>query len=251
MAHDHIGIPKFIEKGFSYNNQVYVSDVLRDKRYVMSVDRLGTENNYYDEDVEKQILASGIESSFSQFYNDFCGTRDIKFMKQILDLNTALIEEFFSFMFMRAKKTLEQVNRESITSQVFGNIDHSELLRIQLLIQTNPLQIIGKKFSFYPLVNLSKTLFIDNSIGFGLMKNKKEEYSFIIPLNTRVAILISRNMEQIDNGFFIESNGDYKVDRINKRIIDMEKALGNGFFFGYEKSSIENYTSYYKSIKAE
>ncbi len=250
MAHDHVGIPKFIEKGFSNNNQVFVFDTIRNKRYPMSIDRLGTENDYYDEDVEKIILANGIEDNFSQLYNDFCGTQDIRTMKKILDLNVELVEQFFSFMYLRAKKTLEQINNESITTKIFGDLDHSELLRIQTVINTNPLKIIGEEYSFYPVINFSKRLFLDNSIGFGLMINKEKEYSFVIPLNARVAILISGNKELTDFDYlYIESTGDNKTNVINKCLVRMEKVLGNGFFFGCDEHLIDEYTNYYKIVK--
>lgn len=67
MANDHVGVPRFIEQGFANKTQVYKYDLIRKKEYRESIDTLGTENNYYDDDVEKEILASGIENQFSLF----------------------------------------------------------------------------------------------------------------------------------------------------------------------------------------
>lgn len=67
MSHDHIGIPRFIQNGFSDNGRVFVYDLIRDKQYSSSIDILGTKNNYYDEDVEKKILSSGVETQFGLF----------------------------------------------------------------------------------------------------------------------------------------------------------------------------------------
>ena len=33
MSHDHVGIPKFIEKGFSDKEKVYVYNLMSDKVY--------------------------------------------------------------------------------------------------------------------------------------------------------------------------------------------------------------------------
>lgn len=166
-------------------------------------------------------------------------------MKSILDLNTKLVEQFFSFMFLRAKKSLETINNESITSAVFGNLEHSELLRIQTIIKVNPLQIIGEKYCFYPLVNLSDCSFINNSIGFAIMISKNKEISIIIPLNEKIAIFISNNSELRAYEFlYIESEGAEKVDEINTSISIMEKEYGNGFIFGSSKELIEKYKDF-------
>lgn len=170
-------------------------------------------------------------------------------MKFILDANTNLIEQFFSFMFLRAKKSLESINNESITSLVFGSLSHSDLLRIQMAINMNPLKIIGDKYKFYPLVNFSKIGFINNSIGFGLMINKANDKMFVIPLNTRVAILISKAEEIEENDcLYIEPEGYEKADRINKSISKMEKEYGNGFIFGKEKDLICKYKSFIAEV---
>ena len=76
------------------------------------------ENNYYYDDIEKEILASGIKTQFGLFYNNFYKTTNPNKMKAISDANIKLLEQFFSFMFLRAKKSLETINNESITSVI-------------------------------------------------------------------------------------------------------------------------------------
>ena len=250
MSHDHIGVPRFIEKGFSKNCQVYVYDVIREKEYKMSIDRLGTKQNYYDKDVEENLLANGIENNFSQLYIDFCNANRVSKKKEILDQNLELVTQFFSFMYMRSKKTLNQVNNESITAKLFGEMRHSDLLRLQSLTKTNPLKIIDEKYILYPIVNNSETLFINNSIGFGMMINKEGKYSFVIPLNTHNAILITRDLDSLEfDGFLIETGENEKADSINKVIVRTEKVIGNGFFFGKEEKSIFKYIEYFHAIK--
>ena len=111
-------------------------------------------------------------------------------------------------MYMRSKKTLNQVNNKSITAQLFGEMRHSDLLKLQSLTKTNPLKIIDEKYILYPIVNNSETLFINNSIGLRMMVNKEGKYSFVIPLNTYVAILITRDMNNLEfDGFFNRNRG--------------------------------------------
>lgn len=249
MSNDHVGIPRFIQRGFADKNRVIKYDLIRDKQYSESIDTLGTEKEYYDDDVEKEILASGIENQFSLIYNSICNTKKPDEIKQILDSNTKLVENFFSFMFLRAKKSLELVNKESLTSKIFGDLSHSDLLRIQTRVKVNPLQIIGNTYYFYPLINFSNVLFINNSIGFGFMINKQKQISIILPFNTRVAILISNDNELKDSdSFYIAPDGTNKTDIINKSISKMEKEYGNGFIFGFRKEEIEKYKNFIKEV---
>lgn len=57
MSHDHVGVPKFI-KSFSIDDRVFCYNLKIDRFYGCSIDRLGTKNNYYDEDVEKRNIIS-------------------------------------------------------------------------------------------------------------------------------------------------------------------------------------------------
>lgn len=104
QCHSHIGIPRIIEKGFSNNNQVSVFDTIRNSIYKASINRLGTKNNYYDEDVEKELLAKNVEKHFSEFYKNFCDSKNINEMQKVLNSSTEVIQYFLGFMFMRTKK---------------------------------------------------------------------------------------------------------------------------------------------------
>ncbi len=251
MSHDHVGIPRFIEKGFSNNNEkAYCYNLKNDKGYCVSIDRLGTQKNYYDEDVEKELLAQKIEKQFSLFYNDFCGTTNPNIMTNILKENTKLVEQFFSFMFMRSKKTLNIFNNNSISSKMLGNLSHSDLLRTNLEIQTNPFKMIGDEYRFYPLINLSSKHFINNSVGFCAIENKNNITAFFIPLDFRVGILITNDDYLNGSDFtFIDPNGINKADLINKKICITEKEIGNGFIFGESKELVTPYIDYIKKIK--
>ena len=121
QCHSHIGIPRIIEKGFSNNNQVSVFDTIRNSIYKASINRLGTKNNYYDEDVEKELLAKNVEKHFSEFYKNFCDSKNINEMQKVLNSSTEVIQYFLGFMFMRTKKTLDIINDKSPLSKICGN----------------------------------------------------------------------------------------------------------------------------------
>lgn len=250
MSHDHVGVPKFIENGFSNDGKVYCYNLKVDKSYYDSINKLGTKNNYYEDDVEKELLAQGVELQFSLFYNDFCGTTDPNQMSKILSSNINLVEQFFSFMFMRSIKTLDIINKNSLSSKLLGDLNHSELLRLHSKLQTNPFKMIGDNYRFYPLVNLTSIHLINNSVGFGLLINSNHEISFFIPLNIRVGILITNETTLKDSDFtYIGPNGTNKTDLLNKRICYAEKVIGNGFIFGDNKELVASYIDFIKQLK--
>ena len=245
MSHDHVGVARFVENGFSIKEKTFCFNIHQQKLYQTSIDRLGVENNYYDIDVEKNLLAAGIEKQFWLFYKDFCGTRNPELMIGILKNNKELVTQYFSFMYFRSKKILEQANNEGISSKYLRKINHSEILRLQSIMQTNPLQMIGNSYDFYPVINFSRTLFINNSIGFGMKINKNKEVSIFIPLNIRVGILITNDLKiEEDEFYYIEPTNTDQANNINIWICNIEKYMGNGFIFGTPKELIASYINH-------
>lgn len=251
MSQDHVALPKFIQRGFSIKDSVHVYDLIRNKDYGCPINRLGTESNYYDEDVEKEILSQGVELEFSKFYNIFCNMTDFDKMPIIIKDNINLITQFFSFMFSRAKKTLDIVNKESITVKMLGDISHSELLRLQLNIKTNPLEMAGQDYKIFPLVNFTGQSFINNSLGFSILVDKDSSYySFFIPMRTDLGIFISSDeMIKDKDLLYIEPNGKHRVEKLNKSICELEIEYGNGFIFGESKDILFPYIEWIKDKK--
>ena len=56
------------------------------------ITHLGTQNNYYDDDVEKILLADDVDADFAEFYNSFCGSKSHKDMFWALWFNIATIK---------------------------------------------------------------------------------------------------------------------------------------------------------------
>ena len=124
-------------------------------------------------------------------------------------------------------KTLNEINKESITAKIFGDISHSELLRINSLINVYPFKIIGESYSFYPLLNLSSINFINNSVGYSILINQNKKISFFIPLTTNKGILITNN-ENLKNKewTYIEKDALESIEHMNKTICRTEKVIG-------------------------
>ncbi len=245
MSHDHIGITRLVESGFANHGKVYVYDTIRQKSYWSSIDRLGTENNYYDKDVEKWLLSENIEKQFGQFYKDFCVTLDLKKMVRILSNNKELVSQYYSFMLFRSKRFLDFVNGQDLTKQTFGSLDHSEFLRFLFADGYKALTANEEEYFLSPVVNLSETTFINNSVGFCLLKKVNERQPIFIPLNTRVGILADHATSTKEKTvFLIEPGGDHRADVFNKSICNTEKGFGNGFIFGKDTEILKRYVEY-------
>ncbi len=250
MPNNHVGIAKSIEKGFSMKKHVFEYDWLRDSLFSSNIDNLGVEKNYYNRYVEKDILANGIEKKFSTFYYAFCSEKNSDGMVRLLLENKELFSTFFSFMFMRSKKSLEIVNKYSLTRKAFGDVSHSELLEFQCISSINCFDIIGKDYFLYPLINCSNHPFINNSIGFCFIYDKNSQPSCIIPMNSGLAVWASSIRPDSHNYYFIESQNDVGAININKSLCQTEIAYGNGFIFGRDKIVIEKYKKYIQILNS-
>lgn len=251
MSHDHVGVPRFIEEGFSNSGRVYCYNLVIDKIYPTNTERLGTKNNYYEDDVEKDILAQDVEHQFSLFYKDFCSTRDPDVMVKILNLNQQLVKEFLSFMCMRSKKVLDEINKNCLSASPRGKVlSHSELLRKNSLLKVDFLKMIENKHSYHPLINCSKTHLINNSVGYGIILLGGKVNSFYMPLNYRVGILVTSDVEtQNGDVIWITPSEDKKAMLLNQSICVTEKVLGNGFIFSEEKELLKSNANFIKGVK--
>ena len=250
MSNCHVGIPRFIQEGFATSGIVVSYDTKLDRIRKSPIEKLGTSVNYYDEDVEKDLLANQVEAEFSKFYRDITSTKNPDFILSIVLNNKELITQFFSFMYMRAIKMVDEVNKISLSSAIFGDIDHSELLRIQSHIMVNPLKMIGEDYNILPFLNFAKTKFINNSLGLGAMVLKTGKVVFFMPLNTRLGLIFCDKEYSGDSEFFYaEPNNVDDVNRLNEAMVQFEHGYGNGFLFGNNKNDLKEFVEIYRNLE--
>lgn len=236
-SRDHVGIPKFIELGFAKNEQAFCFNFRNHQIYEINVKKLGVEKDYYTEDVEKDILANGIEKDFSEFYRKYIKT-DVPFDKSNLIIaNQKVIVNFFSFMFMRSKENKNFININSKASPLFGDLSHSELLKTNNELRIDCFKLLGDKYSLHPLINLSAMNFINNSVGWSLC-TREGEVSILVLLDTKNAILASAQHNNDFEPIYIFENQEKMVLETNKWTRLTERTAGNGFIFGKEKNDI-------------
>lgn len=240
VMHSHIGVPKFIQKGFSKNNSVAKLDIANKKIYFESIDRLGTENNYYTDTIEKQVLAMGVEANFSSFITKLKNEEKIYLTQKIIKENINSILEFVKFAYARSKRVFNKVKNENVTTELFKDFSHSTFLGITSQIDCNPLQMLDDGITIFVVINETEKNFINNSVGFGYNVNKKNKFSFFwIPIETKKGIIIKTYEEKdLETTHYIADRLNY-VEQLNMIMFLTEKCLGNGFIFGQEKKDVE------------
>ena len=238
MSNDHVGVPKKVMLNFSQKNHVYCYDFVRKKDYSSHVEALGVEHNYYDDDVEKGILANDVEGKFSPFAETFAINVSIEnwdYINELVDQHKSIIARMFSFMYMRAKKTLEQMNEETIIGQAIGGFNHSELLRVIYNMEMDIIGMLGDKYDFCPIVVYGQQdELINNSLGFTIMF--LDTVSIFMPICTKGGILITQSKKYKGKQLFLSDS--LSVDKMNKSLSTFEKAWGNGFVFGRRKEDV-------------
>lgn len=249
MSHDHVGIPKFIQKKFSKNNQVYCYDYIRKKEYYVSIDRLGVEKNYYEKNVEINILSNDIENRFAPFFDKYLKNDNSQNKLIMLLENEKLVIEFLIFMIYRSKKYLSKINGESIINNTITPLNHSELLRY---LNDEKVKIIDNNSDFrcFHIINKTNEPFINNSIGFAFFKTRTNEEVYYMPLNLTEGLFITNVSDIICNvDGFIESESNLIIESLNEKISIYEKNNGNGFIFGYDMKSVQKYVNLFENKK--
>jgi hypothetical protein len=84
---DHVGVTREIEEEWAINHHVFCYSLLSKKAYPISVQKLGAEGGYYQGDVEKDLLADGVEADFGKFLHLYNREDDPIKLNEILSAN--------------------------------------------------------------------------------------------------------------------------------------------------------------------
>lgn len=237
--HSHVGIPKCLQLEFSNKEQIQVYDFARNKTYSCNCDRAGTENHYYDEETEK-ILSEKVESSLGVLIKELRACFNNVEFTNCLQRNTDVLEAFFKFQLQRSKKMLEGVNKKSISTKIFGDLSHSEMIKILDKSDANILNMLEGSLFALRIVCDDDLFLITNSLGFYcVLDNKKLKY-FIIPLSNKDAICIQSGFDK-ENPYSHYTLDERHCDYLNKSCYEFEKALGNGYIYAKEKFELEKF----------
>ncbi len=248
---DHVGVAKFVMRGFSINNQVFCYNVLYSKSYKISVNKLGTINGYYDREVEQQLLANGIESGFASVYYQILGETNLERMCEITNENKITIQNYLSLMYSRSRVILKMVNDDRKFLEQFGVLTHSNLLVINKKLKNNFLRIIGEEYVIIPfkLLNCHAKI-VNNSIGFGISINKHNKISIYFPFNSELLLLFVGVSNKPAYAYrTISSDEESLVKMINEIMCFTEYFFGNGFIFGINQSTVQNCMELFKDIE--
>lgn len=244
MSHCHIGVPKFIENGFSKNHKVAKIDLIRKKIYFESIDTLGTKKNYYDKVIENALLSKGVETRFSSFITKLKSEKKMYLTQTIIKNNIDTILEFVKFAYLRSTAVFESVKSGSITADMINNFSHSVFLAISSQIYCNSLQMLNDEITIFMVINETEKNFINNSLGVGYRISKKCNFSFFwLPITTTKGIIIKTFEDRdLEITHYIADTLNC-VEELNEIIFLTEKAIGNGFIFGESEEDIKSFNN--------
>lgn len=227
----HIGIPKCLLNYFAENDSVNVYSLSNKREYKQKANKAGTENNYYDEEVE-QILSCRIETRLGALLKDLGNASSIEEKIRIINNNVETLNDFVVFQFQRAKIALKDYNENSVFA-VFGSLDHSTYIRLLSQLDSHKISLLTllKQPMLATLaVNNDAECFITNSIGLYFTTLNKRMNRIVIPINSHEAIIIEDGNVDDSKVPFYELDGK-DVSALNRFCYFFEKFLGNGYLY--------------------
>jgi hypothetical protein len=164
VINSHIQITQGLLRGFSFKEsdgeKVYYLNLENNNIGKEKIRILGSEKYYYSEQNEEFL--GKIENDFGQTVDKIKKFQKQKLMNIVIDKNDFFnIKQFFEYSFIRSEKYLEQINKESISSQLLGSFKHDDIIEISK--NTN----IAKLFNYF-----KTNIIINNSnINFVIPRN--------------------------------------------------------------------------------
>lgn len=241
----HIQVTKALLKNFSYRTEEgYKVDYLDLRTNLIrteKINKLGTSTDYYSDECEEflKVFVEGKLGPISKKAKEFA-KGNIDTIKITLE-DREDIRKFFHFSFLRSEQTLKLLNKESLTSVLFGGYTHSDLINIGANVELTSL------FSNHEatlLLNKTECGFVLPRNCFYSFKRKTQDFlTYILPLNNKVALTLIEKSEfqkHINDGYLYYNKIDdiNTIHVLNEFAIDTEKQINSEFVVG-KKEELE------------
>lgn len=236
MSHhnSHVGIPNTLLNSFSNSKPLFVTNLIQNKVYESKPNKTGTIKDYYDDSAE-ELLSKELETSLGVFLKNIKSLDKMYDITNYINENHGVLDKFIKFQLQRSKKSLDTFNNHSLTAKYFGNLTHSDYLRITADVENiNMLSLIGGRLFARVCVANENSSFVTNSIGFYFIPNadKKTIKSIIIPYEAKCAIYIEQYVENKASHYYVP---DEYIKLLNKHCYYFELNVGNGFIISTNK----------------
>lgn len=242
----HIGIPNVLEKQFTNaDGYAYVLNIDSKKILRLAPKNIGVQKGYFDSNAEK-YLSQELETGLGKFLHKFNYARDGLQSTNLIYQNLPLITEFIKIQFLRSPKGLGMINKYSISSKIFGDLNPSQLIYFSKDLNSNLLQLIKGECCARTLFSNELDL-VTNSLGFCLWLEKNEPF-FFIPTCSQKGIVIGGHQfqSQVENFSHINVPKDQSLI-FNKHMIIWEKTgFGLGFVLCRSKELVESLSVFLK-----
>lgn len=233
----HVGLPLNLIREFNNAGKVFVKDVIRNKTFATNGTNVGVEKGYYGERCE-EFLSYEIEGPFHELINEVLSFSTNYEKTNFINANHLLLETFIRIQFLRSAQMLDSVNRESISSKVFGQISHENLIAIMANKPGSLLDLIeGKKYARIVINESLDYSFIDNSIGFYTVNKEVKNLAFCIPISPNILIYIGKVDDKLISHYYSDTN---TTKSLNKFCALTENAIGNGFLIAHDEKDFNS-----------
>ncbi len=241
----HIQVTQSLMRGFSFStkdgDKVKYLDLTDNEIKEEKVRLLGSQKFYYDEDAEEYLAK--IESDFGHVIYKiklFSKNKLSNIELNSQDLNA--IKNFFEYSLKRDPRLLKEINKDSISSKILGNLTPSNLIRIVYEDKNFPKYF--DDFSVNVLINNTNIGFIlPSSVYYPFKKHNYNSEMYILPVNGKTSIVLIHNNDYskfIDEKelFYLKMNDEPSIKFLNEAALKYSVNQDNSFVIG-EISELE------------
>lgn len=233
----HVALPLNLICQFYNGNKVFVKDIIRNTQFAADGTNVGVKKGYYGKNCEG-FLSCEIEGPFHELIQKALSFSTNHEKTNFINANHLLLETFLRIQFLRSVQMLDSVNRESISSKVFGPISHESLIAIMANKPGSLLDLIeGKKFARIVINESPDYSFIDNSIGFYTVNKEIKNLAFCIPISPNFLIYIGKADDKLISHFYSDAD---TTKALNIYCLLTEKAIGNGFLIAHDEKDFNS-----------
>ncbi len=247
--HNHVAVPKFIEKGFSTNDRVFVYNKKNDKVYQSSIDRVGVQNSYYDQRVE--ALLQEQENRVAPIIARIINANNVEQKQDMVMESKEIISRFLNLMLLRSKGMFELFLHSFAKEMTIEEKRKLCSWFLEALCCNKKIDIFTMMSQCYEIHIVENRCndvhFINNSIGLSLKLNKLGKLiSVYCPLSSNFMLQV-KEAHYSDYGCYFYTEQNNHINEVNKSICLTENKAGYGFIFANDKVSVETYKVFCKN----
>lgn len=240
----HIQITQAILKGFAHRSEdgykVFYLDLSDNNIKEEKINKLGTELNYYDADVEK-FLNDEVENKIGELIKQMKDFEKGKYVKFIFTPEIhVIIRRFFKYSFIRSTKIVKIANKKSELASVLGLCTTNNIIKF---VDDSILDPFYNSYDSDIIINSSKVEFVAPRNCFYSIHTEGKFAKYVLPISPKIGFILIRKSEL--NCVYINGQHHYmnitddEIARgFNKNALLSELEFNNDFIVANNKTEL-------------